>query len=83
MELNLTYKKIIPEEELENGIFVIRNTVDEWHSAKRGFFKTLEEAREAITKCCDWFRDYGTGEIWFYKFSLWEKNYRVLVEKYG
>lgn len=82
MELNLTYKTKTPVEKLTNGIFVIRNTVDERHSASQGFFKTIEEAREAITKCCDWFRDYGTGEIWFYKFGLWEKNYRVLVEKY-
>lgn len=55
---------------IDNGIFFIMNTVDEWHSAIKGYFKTFDEAKEALKDCCDWFRDYGTGIIYFQKFGL-------------
>ena len=55
---------------LDDGIFFIMNTVDEWHSAIKGYFKSFDEAREALKDCCDWYRDYGTGRIYFQEFGL-------------
>lgn len=48
-----------------NGIYYIENTIDEWHSAIKGYFATEEEARLALEKCYDWYRPDGTGKIYF------------------
>ena len=62
-------------------IYYIQNTIDEWHSAIKGYFPTIEEAVEAAAKCADWFREDGTGEIYEVGFGLNAK--RKLVWKDG
>ncbi len=53
-----------------NGIYYIENSVDERRTKISGYFKTEEEAREAIKECSDWFMNKGTGIILFKEFGL-------------
>ncbi len=53
-----------------DGIYFIRNSINEWHSSITGYFKTEDEAREALKSCHDWFMRDGTGEIYFQPFGL-------------
>ena len=52
------------------GIYYIENSVDEQRTKISGYFKTEEEAREAIKECSDWFMNKGTGTIWYQEFGL-------------
>lgn len=61
------------------GLFYIENTINEIHSNRSGYFKTLDEAKEALKECCDWFRPKGTGRIYYVEFGLNKK--RTLVYK--
>lgn len=60
-----------------NGIFYIENTVDEYRTAISGYFTSLDDAKDALKDCADWWRPNGTGRIYFREFGL-NKN-RVLV----
>lgn len=53
-----------PAHTTENKIYYIQNTVDERYSKIRGYFSTLEKAKEELKKCSDWFRPKGTGKIY-------------------
>lgn len=58
------------QDEWEEVIFYIENSVDERRSAITGYFKTLNEALEGIKECSDWYREKGTGEIYMKGFGL-------------
>ena len=45
------------------GIYYIDNSIDECHNIISGYFKTEDEAREALKSCADWFRPNGTVEF--------------------
>lgn len=45
-------------------IYVIKNTVNEWNSETKGYFSSLDKAKEALKECCDWYRSKGTGKIY-------------------
>lgn len=60
-----------------DGIYYIENTVDERSSRISGYFESLDEAKEALKECSDWFCSKGTGCIYFKKFGL--KQERQLV----
>ena len=47
------------------GFYYIQNTVDEWHSSPSVYANSLEEAKEAIKYCGDWYCSRGTGKIFF------------------
>lgn len=47
------------------GFYYIKNSVDEYHSEPSVYTDTLEEAKEAIKYCGDWYRPKGTGAIYF------------------
>ena len=53
-----------------NGVYYIKNTVSEYNSAISCYFKTLDEAKEALKKCSDWYRPKGTGRIFWVEFGL-------------
>lgn len=53
-----------------NGIYYIETTKNEWTSGIDGFFNTLEEAKEALKECSNWYRPKGTGKIFFKEFGL-------------
>ena len=59
------------------GFYYIENSVNEFHSAPTAFFETLEEAKEAIKYCADWFVGRGTGRILFQstEFKVVERSY--------
>lgn len=47
-----------------NGLYYIKNTVNECDSRIQGYFSTLDKAQEALKDCCDWYRSKGTGKIY-------------------
>lgn len=53
----------------EDGVYFIKNTVDEWNTIITGYFRTFDEAKEALKECSDWYRPKGTGRIYFQKFG--------------
>lgn len=53
-----------------NGVYYIENTVSEYKSSISCYFKTLDEAKEALKKCSDWYRPNGTGRIYWIEFGL-------------
>lgn len=60
-----------------NGIYYIENTVDERRSRISGYFQTEEEAREALKECADWYREKGTGIIWYKEFGLGKTSKKI------
>lgn len=59
------------------GIYYIENTVNEWNTAIVGYFETLEEAKEALKECNDWWRPKGTGTIYYREFGLCKRAKEV------
>lgn len=53
-----------------NGVYYIKNTVSETYQDIKGYFKTLDEAKNALNKCSDWYRPRGTGRIYWVEFGL-------------
>lgn len=53
-----------------NGVYYIKNTISEFSSECNGYFKTLDEAKEALKKCSDWYKPKGTGRIYWVEFGL-------------
>ena len=50
-----------PEDEY---VYYIRNTISEYKSNIRGYFGSLDKAKEALQNCSDWYRHKGTGKIY-------------------
>lgn len=44
--------------------YEIENTVSEWDSTVTARYLTLDEAKEGLKNCCDWFMHKGTGTIY-------------------
>ena len=63
--------------ESSNKIYLIENTVDERAVRVSGYFKTYDEAYEALKECADWWREKGTGQIWEVSFGLHTKRVKV------
>ena len=62
------------------GFYYIENSTDEWRSSETGFFETLDEAKEAMKYCSDWFCSEGTGAIYFQEFGIkWRNVMREVV----
>ena len=54
----------------KKGIYYIENAIDERAVSNTAYFETLEEAKEAIKDCADWWCPNGTGRIYFREFGL-------------
>ena len=59
------------------GFYYIENYVNEMDKEPTIYTETLEEAKEAINGCSDWYCDRGTGKIYFQttEFVVEEKSY--------
>lgn len=57
---------------MKDSIFYIENTVDERRSKIICYCKTLDEAKEALKWCSDWYAPLGTGRIYEIGFGLHE-----------
>ena len=75
----------------KKGFYYIENSVDEWHREKHCFVDTLNEAKEAMKYCADWYCSRGTGDIYFQPTGVevvqrpsttleWDEKKRKLVE---
>ena len=47
------------------GFYYIKNTINEQFSTPTAYFNTLDEAKEGIKYCADWYCSNGTGIIYF------------------
>ena len=57
-----------------NGIYYIENTIDERATAISGYFPTLDEAKEALKNCNDWYVSKPSGCIYYVEFGLGGKK---------
>lgn len=64
-----------------NGIYFIENTINEIATAVKGYFPTLDDAKEALKECSNWYRPKGTGYIYFREFGLNKPN-KLVYKKY-
>lgn len=64
-----------------NGIYFIENTINEIATTVKGYFSTLDDAKEALKECNNWFRPKGTGNIYFREFGLNKPN-KLVYKKY-
>ena len=51
-------------------IYLIENSIDERRCRVSGYFKTYDEAYEALKKCSDWWMPNGSGQIYEVSFGL-------------
>lgn len=51
-------------------IYYIECTTSETRSAIKGYFETLEEAKEALKSCSNWYGPDNTGKIYSKEFGL-------------
>lgn len=51
-------------------IYYIECTTSETCSAIKGYFETLEEAKEALKSCSNWYGPDNTGKIYSKEFGL-------------
>lgn len=65
----------------KEGIYFIENTINEIATKVNGYFPTLDDAKEALKECSNWFRPKGTGNIYFQKFGLNEPK-KLVYQKY-
>ena len=52
-------------------IYIIENSTDECKHRVSGYFKTYEEAYEALKECSDWWMPNGSGQIYEVSFGLY------------
>lgn len=64
----------------KEGVYYIENTIDEYRTKITCFCKTLDDARNCIKECSDWFRPKGTGTILFKPFGVNQES--VEIERY-
>ena len=50
--------------------FAIENSVDELRWTERGFYTTLDLAKEALKHKANWSAPYGTGDIYRHQFTI-------------
>lgn len=62
-------------------LYYIENTVDEWHTKISGYFATLDNAKEALKDCFDWYRPHGTGRIYEVELGLGHQP-KLVYQKY-
>ena len=62
------------------GVYFIVNSINEIATNVSGYFSTLEEAKEALKDCHDWYRSNGTGHIYFVEFGL-KKTGKLVYKK--
>ena len=51
-------------------IYYIECTVSETRSSIQGYFATLEDAKQALKSCCNWWAPNNTGKIYSQEFGL-------------
>ena len=58
-------------------IYLIQNSIDERRVRVSGYFKTYDDAYEALKECSDWWMPNGSGQI--YEVSLGLNGERKIV----
>lgn len=60
-------------------IYYIKTSDNEWSRSIKGYYSTLEKAKEAILHENDWYRENGTGQI--YELTLDSNVTKLVYEK--
>lgn len=61
-------------------IYYIENLVTEWRTRIVGYYSSLENAKEALKDCADWYRPNGTGKIYEVELDSHEKYPKLVYE---
>jgi hypothetical protein len=59
-------------------IYYIECTTSEFSSAIKGYFETLEEAKEALKSCSNWYGPDNTGKIYSKELGLGGKTELII-----
>lgn len=59
-------------------IYYIECTTSETRSAIKGYFATLEDAKEALKSCSNWYCPDNTGKIYSQEFGLNGKSELII-----
>ena len=59
-------------------IYYIECTTSEFSSAIKGYFETLDEAKEALKSCSNWYVPDNTGKIYSKEFCLHGKTELII-----
>ena len=62
-------------------IYLIENTVNERSIKVSGYFKTYDEAYEALKECSDWWMPNGSGRIYEVSFGL-HSTWKMVYDSY-
>ena len=62
-------------------IYLIENSIDERRCRVSRYFKTYDEAYEALKKCSDWWMPNGSGQIYEVSFGL-NGERKIVYESY-
>ena len=63
-------------------IYYIECTTSETRSAIKGYFETLEDAKQALKSCSNWFGPNNTGKIYSKELGLNGKLELVIDKKF-
>ena len=66
--------------EKREGVWHIKNYVDEYNQRITSYYPTLREAIEGLMESSNWFEDKGTGEIYFHEYGINGKDYLVFAQ---
>lgn len=64
-----------------SGIYYIKNSIDAFESGITGYFPSLEIAKESLKHCAEWYRENGTGRIYFVEYGLDKPSILVFESK--
>ena len=70
----------IGELQKREGVWYIKNYVDEYNQRITSYYPTLREAIEGLMESSNWFEDKGTGEIYFHEYGINGKDYLVFAQ---
>lgn len=63
-------------------IYYIECTTSEFHSGIQGYFETLEEAKEALKSCSNWYCPKNTGKIYSQELGLNGKKELIINKQF-
>jgi hypothetical protein len=62
-------------------IYYISTSDNEYNCSIKGYYSTLEKAKENMCHFSDWYRNYGTGEIYEITLDTNEITKRLVYKK--
>ena len=73
-------KEVFYGDDKTPGVYYIENSVNEYQSCIRGYFKSLKDAKIALEDCSYWFKPSNTGKIYKQQFGLYG-TFELILER--